>query len=84
MFHATTSIKTESGHGLQLTLSLIKRRRVTVPNAAQGEYWGLTAKMRDFKAKMLYVTGMATDPANKGYRIWYGVVARRNALSHPR
>jgi hypothetical protein len=25
--------------------------------------------------KMIYVTGSATDPANKGYRIWYRVVA---------
>jgi hypothetical protein len=25
--------------------------------------------------KMIYVTGSASDPANKGYRIWYSVVA---------
>jgi hypothetical protein len=25
--------------------------------------------------KIIYVTGSATDPANKGYRIWYAVVA---------
>jgi hypothetical protein len=25
--------------------------------------------------KMIYVTGSAADPANKGYRIWYSVVA---------
>jgi hypothetical protein len=25
--------------------------------------------------KMIYVTGTATDPANKGYRIWYTLVA---------
>jgi hypothetical protein len=25
--------------------------------------------------KIIYVTGSATDPANKGYRIWYTVVA---------
>jgi hypothetical protein len=26
--------------------------------------------------KIIYVTGTATDPANKGYRIWYNVVAQ--------
>jgi hypothetical protein len=25
--------------------------------------------------KMIYVTGTAADPANKGYRIWYSIVA---------
>jgi hypothetical protein len=25
--------------------------------------------------KMIYVTGTASDPANKGYRIWYSVIA---------
>jgi hypothetical protein len=26
--------------------------------------------------KIIYVTGTATDPANKGYRIWYNVLAQ--------
>jgi hypothetical protein len=26
--------------------------------------------------KIIYVTGTATDPANKGYRIWYNIVAQ--------
>jgi hypothetical protein len=29
--------------------------------------------------KIIYVTGTATDPANKGYRIWYSVVAQGEA-----
>jgi hypothetical protein len=29
--------------------------------------------------KIIYVTGAATDPANKGYRIWYSVVGQGEA-----
>jgi hypothetical protein len=31
--------------------------------------------------KIIYVTGTATDPANKGYRIWYSVVAQGAAAT---
>jgi hypothetical protein len=34
-----------------------------------GNYW------HELGVKMIYVTGTAAAPANKGFRIWYSVVA---------
>ena len=33
------------------------------------------AGRHELGVKIVYVTGSANDPANKGYRIWYGVLA---------
>jgi hypothetical protein len=54
-------------HDSTYTASGVPTAQVTVETYLVGRH--------ELGVKMIYVTGTAADPANKGFRIWYSVVA---------
>jgi hypothetical protein len=54
-------------HDTTPTASGIPTAQVTIETYLVGRH--------ELGVKIIYVTGTPTDPANKGYRIWYSIVA---------